>query len=234
MKNTCTKAETPVSIGSVIAKDSSFNKLSTSVLKVYDRVTTYVLTEDTITNDKVCIKVFFRGLYKRTTKDTVEKALLQYGELNYIRLPYCNSKRKNMGYGFAVFKDANVAIRILNNVKRILIDDRIIELSPFDRKSNVSGIKAAQIPQTSTSLQVDINSTNKRNITTNYKESQIASYLTNQETHVIGTLRCEGFNEINQSGIHSIKPTRFSYFNPSSLISYNHSKSNISMRLRKN
>ena len=113
------------------------------------KVPNFCLQEETEQDEKAItpeegIKIFFKALKKTTTKTAVEKALSDLGDLRYLRFPYSKAKKRNLGYGYVVFKDSAIASHLLSVVQKIEIDGRQIELQPYkekDRKSNIE-IKA--------------------------------------------------------------------------------------------
>lgn len=58
--------------------------------------------------------------------------LSSLGDVKYLRVPYSQRKRKNLGYGFVVFQQEAVADKLASNKIVIMIDDKIISFEKFD------------------------------------------------------------------------------------------------------
>lgn len=144
------------------------------------------------------IKLFFRGLYKRTNKETAAKVFSQHGCIEYLRLPFCKTKNKNMGYGFVVFQDPAVASQVLSNLKSVIIDGKTIQLHSY------SLAKLPSVPSTSTS---EPQANEYREI---YCERQRTkdSCLSREASpsNSAATQRDQS------TSFHSVKPTRSKYF----------------------
>ena len=78
------------------------------------------------------IRVFFKSLRKRTDQAAIEQVFSKYGELQLVRLPFSETKKKNLGYGFVVFKDQEIGMDLIAHVKRLKIEGKIIKLREFD------------------------------------------------------------------------------------------------------
>src|SRR3990167_2087551 len=77
------------------------------------------------------LKLFFKPLDKRTTKDGVQSVLSRYGTISYLRVPFSKKKNKNLGYGFVVFEDQQVAHSILLMGKQISIEGKMVSFEIF-------------------------------------------------------------------------------------------------------
>jgi len=82
-----------------------------------------------IANEK---KLFFKPLNKRTTKEDVSQILSKLGQLSYLRIPYSLKKRKNLGYGFVIYKNEDISAALISNHINILIDGSAVRFSRFD------------------------------------------------------------------------------------------------------
>ena len=144
------------------------------------------------------VKLFFRGLYKRTNKETAAKVFSQYGCIEYLRLPFCKTKNKNMGYGFVVFRDPAVASQVLANLKSVIIDGKTIQLHSY------SLAKLPSVPSTSTS------EPQAKECDALYCERQpTKDSCQSREASPINSAA----NQRDQStSFHSVKPTRSKYF----------------------
>ena len=81
--------------------------------------------------------VFFKSLNKRTTVEHIHEAFSQFGKLLLIRLPFNLNKRCNVGYGFVVLRSAEVASHLLNRVRAIRINGKMIHLLSFSKRSEL-------------------------------------------------------------------------------------------------
>ena len=78
------------------------------------------------------IRVFFKSLRKRTDQAAIEQVFSKYGDLQLVRLPFSETKKKNLGYGYVVFKDQEIGMDMILHVKRVKIEGKIIKLREFD------------------------------------------------------------------------------------------------------
>ena len=78
------------------------------------------------------VRVFFKSLRKRTDQAAIEQVFSKYGELQMVRLPFSETKKKNLGYGYVVFKDQEIGMDMILHVKRVKIEGKIIKLREFD------------------------------------------------------------------------------------------------------
>lgn len=86
------------------------------------------------TEDTRGLKLFFKPLNKKTTRDTVMNSLAHFGMINFLRVPFSQKKRKNLGYGFVVFQSNDLALRMINNDHTVEIDGKILNFEKFDIK----------------------------------------------------------------------------------------------------
>lgn len=77
-------------------------------------------------------KLFFKPLNKHSTREEVLHILERFGRVDYLRVPYSNKKRKNLGYGFVVFQSQRVADFLCDHKIKTKIDDKIVGFSKFD------------------------------------------------------------------------------------------------------
>lgn len=77
-------------------------------------------------------KVFFKGLKKKTTPQTVESVLSSFGELSDLKMPFSQSSKKNMGFGHATFVDPAVAARIRQGDIELVVEERKLVVSGYD------------------------------------------------------------------------------------------------------
>ena len=78
--------------------------------------------------------IFFKSLNKRTTVSHLLEAFSEYSTILLVRLPFNVNKKCNVGYGFVVFEDAEVARSLLISVKKLRINKKLIDLLPFSKK----------------------------------------------------------------------------------------------------
>ena len=84
------------------------------------------------------VKVFFKSLKKSSTLESVVHALSEFGQLKYVRLPFSKTKKRNMGYGYAIYEDGNDAIDLLRTNKNVLVDGKPVTISSFSFAKNTS------------------------------------------------------------------------------------------------
>lgn len=77
-------------------------------------------------------KLFFKPLNKHTTREQVFECLKKFGRIDYLRVPFSNKKRKNLGYGFVVFHSQSVADHLCDLQIKTMIDDKIVGFTKFD------------------------------------------------------------------------------------------------------
>lgn len=78
------------------------------------------------------IKLFFKPLNKKTTKDAVLNQLSLLGSINFLRVPYSQKKKKNLGYGLVVFESKLLSLRLARNELDVEIDGRQVAFERFD------------------------------------------------------------------------------------------------------
>lgn len=79
-------------------------------------------------------RVFFKGLKKWTTPCTIYSVFSKYGKIEEIKVPYSNSTKRNMGYGYVSFEDEQVSLNLLKYHSSMLIGGKTVELSAFSFK----------------------------------------------------------------------------------------------------
>lgn len=77
-------------------------------------------------------KLFFKPLNKHSTREQVLQSLEKFGRVEYLRVPFSNKKKKNLGYGFVMFQSQKVADFLCEHQIRTKIDDKIVGFSRFD------------------------------------------------------------------------------------------------------
>lgn len=77
-------------------------------------------------------KLFFKPLNKHTTREQVFECLTKFGRIDYLRVPFSNKKRKNLGYGFVVFHSQSVADHLCDFKIKTKIDEKIVGFTKFD------------------------------------------------------------------------------------------------------
>jgi RNA recognition motif-containing protein len=77
-------------------------------------------------------KLFFKPLDKHSTKETILSAISKFGKVEYLRVPFSNKKKKNLGYGFVVFESVQVINLLCDHQIKTKIDDKIVGFSRFD------------------------------------------------------------------------------------------------------
>ena len=83
------------------------------------------------------LKVFFKGLRKRTTPQHLLQVLSLFGEVVDLKVPFSTSKQKNMGYGSAVFADPRSVFEL--KMKATLeVDQKLVRFYGYDFKQKKS------------------------------------------------------------------------------------------------
>lgn len=78
------------------------------------------------------IKLFFKPLNKKTTRDGVMRQLSELGSVSFLRVPFSQKKRKNLGYGFVVFESKRLTLRLMRNELKVDIDGKAQTFEEFD------------------------------------------------------------------------------------------------------
>lgn len=77
-------------------------------------------------------KLFFKPLNKHSTRERILTCLEKFGRVEYLRVPYSNKKRKNLGYGFVVFESQTTSELLHRHQIKTKIDDKVVGFSRFD------------------------------------------------------------------------------------------------------
>lgn len=75
--------------------------------------------------------VFIKKIRKSTSAETLFAAMSRFGEILYINFPFSKSKKKNYGYGYVIFTDMKVRDFLLNSIKKLEIDERVVVFYPY-------------------------------------------------------------------------------------------------------
>ncbi len=75
--------------------------------------------------------VFIKKIRKSTSAETLFAAMSRFGEILYINFPFNKSKKKNYGYGYVIFRDMKVRDFLLNSIKKLEIDERVVVFYPY-------------------------------------------------------------------------------------------------------
>ena len=81
--------------------------------------------------DQKFIKVFFKGLRSKTTKETVYEVLSAFGPVRYLRMPFNNSLKKNLGYGFVIYSENPTGRYLLREVRKLSVDGKEVLLLDY-------------------------------------------------------------------------------------------------------
>lgn len=77
-------------------------------------------------------KLFFKPLNKHSTRDQVLQCLEKFGRVEYLRVPYSNKKKKNLGYGFVIFQSSTVSDLLHRHQMKTRIGDKAVGFYKFD------------------------------------------------------------------------------------------------------
>lgn len=155
-------------------------------------------------------KVFLKGISKSISKKDVETSLSRLSRVLYLRLPYSNSKSKNLGYGIAVMEECKELVELANDEGIIQINDKWVQIIKFDRRKkknpsnstllNLKGNLGSGESQTESLL---------RDPTTNLQESEKQKKI-NMATLNVTSLQ-EPRTKVAKKN-HRIKPTSSIYY----------------------
>lgn len=85
-------------------------------------------------------KIFFKFFNKTSNKEALEKILSDYGEVVHLRVPYSRRKKRNLGYGYAIFATPDSVEKVLSVKDGIIIDGKTVCFHRFDN-SKYEGIE---------------------------------------------------------------------------------------------
>lgn len=108
-------------------EDSHLNKTS--------KILTYARSNKSV--------IFFKCLKKTTTPETIRQVFCQFGKLAYVQLPYNKVKKRNIGYGYVVFYHPSIGKYLVEQVKAINIDGKLINISSFVERQHMLKTEAA-------------------------------------------------------------------------------------------
>lgn len=94
-------------------------------------------------------KVFVKGLKKKTSPASVLTAFLPYGPVLLVKVPFSHITLKNMGHGYVVFKEAQIARNLVESVGSLTIEGKTVILSGYDfrqKKSYKEKCKPKKVP----------------------------------------------------------------------------------------
>ena len=97
-----------------------------------------------VTEGPVGKRLFVAGLAWATTDDAFQLFFSQFGEVKECQIMREPSK-KSRGFGFVVFKDDDVADKVLNN-QNLQLDGRKLDLKPAVSKEELAN-QNPQLPQ---------------------------------------------------------------------------------------
>lgn len=116
------------------------------------------------------LKIFIKGLKKKTSPDEVFAAFSCHGTILRLKVPYSKSKEKNMGYGFVEFLDREDAIRLLKNVSSILVDGKDIDISIYTKNGKP---KSTNEEEESPSVRFDSENKESSHLNEKVQEEQV-------------------------------------------------------------
>lgn len=94
--------------------------------------TMQVIEKRSFGNFQKKMKLFFRGLRKTTSRETIYSVLSQYGNIKAVKVPFSKVSQKNMGYGYVIYQNKEVSINLLNNIRTVFIQGKSIPFSVYD------------------------------------------------------------------------------------------------------
>ena len=78
------------------------------------------------------IKLFFKPINKKTSRDVVYACLSKLGEMSFFRIPYSQKKGKNLGYGFVTFVSRDIALCLVQKKTIVQLEDNQLNFEQFD------------------------------------------------------------------------------------------------------
>jgi hypothetical protein len=172
------------------------------------------------------VKVFFKGLKKTTTLETVSEVFGRLNTIKYIRFPFSVVRKKNMGYGFIIFEDQNFAMNLIHAIGFIEVDGAKVQLSEFRKESRAEmrnkGHKE-KTPKVSNTLELNIESSPT-------VLHQSASRRSGEVSHQSSGL--QGRDQVSATW-HRIKPTSANYYKSKRIPREWHNFTNISLNVWK-
>lgn len=78
------------------------------------------------------VKLFFKPLNKRASRDDVHSVLSKLGAINFLRVPFSQKKGKNLGYGFVIFESRDLAFRLIDQTITVELQGKILNFERFD------------------------------------------------------------------------------------------------------
>jgi RNA recognition motif-containing protein len=75
-------------------------------------------------------------LRSKTTKETVYQVLSAFGPVRYLRMPFNNSLKKNLGYGFVIYSENSTGRYLLREVRKLSVDGKEVLLLDYMTNSH--------------------------------------------------------------------------------------------------
>ena len=154
--------------------------------------------------------IFVRALRKYTKPQTLRAAFETFGPVLHVHLPFNAKKKANIGYGYVVFLEPRVGEFVLETVRYLSVDGKMIKLCRFTERSLTEGADA----RASSPL------------------SRPHSAILRQRDASAARKRPSAWSPQSDSAReHSIRPTDKLYFEPLRRSGPDHSFSNVSFKL---
>lgn len=149
-------------------------------------------------------RVFFKSLRKTSTKESIVAALSQFGQIRFLHLPFNKTKNRVIGYGYVVYQDQSIGKRLVNEVKQVEIDGRLISLTKyatsFDSEARPNN-PDIPCPKADPSEQAFKKATIKKHKTDSSQENQKRVRKLSEANYLSYEASC----------LHSIKPTQVAF-----------------------
>ena len=78
------------------------------------------------------VKLFFKPLNKRASRDDVHSLLSKLGSVSFLRVPFSQKKGKNLGYGFVIYESRDLAFQLINKTISVELQGKILNFERFD------------------------------------------------------------------------------------------------------
>ena len=157
------------------------------------------------------LRIFFKGLKKKTTRADVLSAFSEFGEVSFLRLPYNNNRNRNLGSGFVVFKNPKVMWHLLTEVKQVILGGKPIDLTLYSAEETKYRKKKKNVAFSSSTIKT--HSRDHAHEKTIFPYKNIAGAHPNKSPVKNTKLQPSCIT----GDLHSIKPSQSRYFRPPNL-----------------
>ena len=162
--------------------------------------------------------IFVKSLKKATTVSSIREVFSVYGKVRYVQLSYNKKKKRNIGYGFVVFKDVNMARYLVDHVKFADIDGKLIKIWPFvqdqfSQNCKIDGVATTNVLTDVPNQHIEqlVNSCTTNNFETHGNNGNYYN-RTDTSAGAFNAVSSKTHLTIRSVYLHSLKPTRRSFY----------------------